>query len=122
MSAFAGSDLDVVLPTSERVINDPPFTSGLPNYKEFFQSLVGLAGEGAGFDGNSYYTRVFSGGGAIPVHTSPVPGTPEAFGNAVLQPLGTRPARPSSRPPYNSSVPCYRNGVPNLEATTGAGP
>lgn len=115
--------LDVVLPTGERVINDPPFTSGIANYKEFFQSLVGLAGEGSGFDGNSYYTRVFSGGGALPVQTSPLPGTPTAFGNAVLQPLGSRPARPSKPPPYNSSVACYRNVPPDLDsARTGAGP
>ncbi len=115
--------LDVVLPTGERVISDPPFTSGIANYKEFFQSLVGLAGEGAGFDGNSYYTRVFSGGGALPVQTSPLPGTPQAFGNAVLEPIGSRPARPSRRPPYNSSVPCHRNTRPNLNAAkTGGGP
>jgi phospholipid/cholesterol/gamma-HCH transport system substrate-binding protein len=114
--------LGVVLPTGEKVIPDPPFTSGIPNYREFFQALVGLAGEGAGFDGNGYFTRVFSGGGNIPVHTTPLPGTPETFGNAVLQPLGTRPARPSNRPPYNRSFRCYRNTPPNLAAQTGAGP
>ncbi len=115
--------LDVVLPTGERVINDPPFTSGIANYKEFFQALVGLAGEGAGFDGNSYYTRVFSGGGSVPVRTSPLPGTPQAFGNAVLPPQGTRPARPGSPPPYNSSVSCYRSDPPDLNsARTGGGP
>jgi phospholipid/cholesterol/gamma-HCH transport system substrate-binding protein len=115
--------LDVVLPTGERVIPDPPFTSGIPNYREFFQALVGLAGEGAGFDGNGYFTRVFSGGGTIPAQTSPLPGTPQLFGNAVLQPLGTRPARPSNRPPYNRSFPCHRNTPPDLgSARTGAGP
>ena len=114
--------LDVVLPTGERVVPDPPFTSGIANYKEFFQSLVGLGGEGAAFDGNGYFTRVFSGGGSIPVQTSPLPGTPRAFGNAVLQPLGTRPARPADRPPYNGGFPCHRNTPPNLEARTGAGP
>jgi phospholipid/cholesterol/gamma-HCH transport system substrate-binding protein len=115
--------LEVVLPTGDRVISDPPFTSGIPNYREFFQSLVGLAGEGAGFDGNSYYTRVFSGGGDVPAQTSPLPGTPQLFGNAVLNPLGTRPTRPSSRPPYRRSVPCHRNTPPDLNsARTGAGP
>jgi len=115
--------LEVILPTGERVISDPPFTSGIANYKEFFQSLVGLAGEGAGFDGNSYYTRVFSGGGALGVQTSPLPGTPQAFSNAVLNPLGSRPARPSRRPPYNRRFRCHRNTPPNLNsARTGAGP
>jgi ABC-type transporter Mla subunit MlaD len=115
--------LGVVLPTGERVISDPPFTSGIPTYKEFFWALTGLAGEGAGFDGNGFFTRVFAGGGSIPVKTSPLPGTLQEFGNAVLQPLGTRPAMPSSKPPYNRRVRCYRNTPPNLNsARTGAGP
>ena len=114
--------LGVVLPTGERVVPDPPFTSGIANYKEFWQALVGLAGEGAGFDGNGYFTRVFSGGGSIPVQTSPLPGTLPEFSNAVLQPLGTRPAKPGSRPPYNGSFRCYRNNPPDLSAKTGAGP
>jgi len=114
--------LGVVLPTGEKVIPDPPFTSGIPNYREFWQSLVGLAGEGAGFDGNGYFTRVFSGGGNIPVHSTPLPGTLEQFSNAVLQPQGSRPAKPSRRPPFNGSFRCYRNTPPDLSARTGPGP
>jgi phospholipid/cholesterol/gamma-HCH transport system substrate-binding protein len=112
-----------LLPVGDKVISDPPFTTGIPTYKEFFQALAGLAGEGAGFGGNGYFTRVFAGGGSIPVKTSPLPGTSQLFGNAVLQPLGTRPAMHSRKPPYNRGFPCYRNTPPNLNsARTGAGP
>jgi phospholipid/cholesterol/gamma-HCH transport system substrate-binding protein len=45
------------------------------------------------------------------------------FGNLVFPSLGTRPAMPSKRPPYNRSFPCYRNKQPDLNAApTGAGP
>jgi phospholipid/cholesterol/gamma-HCH transport system substrate-binding protein len=115
--------LGVVLPIGEKVISDPPFTSALPTFKEFFQVLAGFAGEGAGFDGNGSFTRVFAGGGSIPAKTAPLPGTPQLFENAVLQPLGSRPVRPSREPPYNGRFPCYRNTPPNLNsARTGPGP
>jgi phospholipid/cholesterol/gamma-HCH transport system substrate-binding protein len=115
--------LATVLPTGEKVISDPPFTSGVPTYKEFWQVLAGFAGEGATFTGNGSFTRVFAGGGSIPAKTTPLPGTPQLFENAVLQPLGSRPVRPSREPPYNPSFPCYRSTPPNLNsARTGPGP
>jgi phospholipid/cholesterol/gamma-HCH transport system substrate-binding protein len=115
--------LDVVLPTGDQVIQDGALTTGIENYKEFFQTLVGLAGESQNFDGNGQYTRVQPGGGSQSISTGKVPGTGSLFGNVVLPPLGTRPAMPSKRPPYNRSFPCYRNKQPNLNAApTGAGP
>ena len=34
------------------------------------------------------------------------------FANAILKPLGTRPAFPGKRPPYKPDVPCYKNPLP----------
>jgi phospholipid/cholesterol/gamma-HCH transport system substrate-binding protein len=114
--------LNVVLPTGEHVIADGPFTSGVANYREFFQSLVGLAGEGGGFDGNGNFTRVFAGGGDLPpLGTNPLPGTQQRFWNPVLPAIGSRPARPAKQPPHNRSFPCYKNTPPDLDsARTGA--
>src|SRR4051794_15645043 len=115
--------LDVVLPTGDQVIQDGNLTTGIENYKEFFQTLVGLAGESQNFDGNGQYTRFQPGGGSQTVSTGQVGGSGRLFGNAVFQPLGTRPAFPGKKPPYNRTFPCYRNKRPNLNAAkVGGGP
>jgi len=115
--------LDVILPTGDVVIQDPPLTTGVPNYKEFFQTMVGLAGESQNFDGNGPYTRFQPGGGAYTVSTGALPGIGPLYGNAVAPPIGTRPARPSRKPPYNRDAACHRQQPPNLNAArTGAGP
>ena len=115
--------LDVVLPTGDQVIQDGPLTTGIENYKEFFQTLVALAGESQNFDGNGQYTRFQPGGGSQTVSTGQVGGSGKLFGNAILQPLGTRPAFPGKKPPYNRTFPCYRNKRPDLNAAkVGGGP
>jgi ABC-type transporter Mla subunit MlaD len=115
--------LDVVLPTGDVVIQDPPLTTGIENYKEFFQALVGLAGESQNFDGNGQYTRFQPGGGSQTVSTGDVAGTGPLFGNAAEAPLGTRPAFPGRRPPYRRGEPCHAQPPPALNAArTGSGP
>ena len=115
--------LDVIVPTGNVVVQDGPLTTGIENYKEFFQTLVGLAGESQNFDGNGGYTRFQTGGGTQTVSTGALPGAGPLFGNALRQPLGTRPAKPSKRPPYNRTFPCHRNRIPNLNsARIGGGP
>jgi ABC-type transporter Mla subunit MlaD len=115
--------IDNVLPTGDVVLQDPPLTTGVPNYKEFFQALVGLSGESQNFDGNGTYTRFQTGGGAQTVSTGSVPGIGQLFGNAVAPPLGTRPARPARRPPYNREQACFSQQRPNLDsARLGGGP
>jgi len=105
------------------VIQDGPFTTGIANYKEFFQSLVGLSGESQNFDGNGGYTRFQPGGGDQTVSTGALPGTGSLFGNATAAPLGTKPAMPSKRPPYRRDVACYKNKRPDLNgAKIGPGP
>jgi phospholipid/cholesterol/gamma-HCH transport system substrate-binding protein len=116
----------VVLPTGDKPIDDGFLSTGLPNYKEFWQTMTALSGESQNFDGNGSYTRFQTGGGTQTFSTGPsgvgsnFSGEP-FFGNPAAQPFGTRPARPRTKPPYNREKPCYANRPPNLKARTGPG-
>src|SRR5215211_586749 len=113
---------NVILPTGDIKIADGPLTSGAENYKEFWYTMVGLAGEGQNFDGNGMYVRFQPGGGDQTVSTGnigPLTGG-QLFGNTVAPPLGTRPKFPGNRTPYKPKVPCYTNKIPDLNgAATG---
>ncbi|MBV9607450.1 MAG: MCE family protein [Solirubrobacterales bacterium] len=112
-----------LVPTGNQVIQDPPSTNTVPVYQELFQTSVGLASAGQNFDGNGRYLRSTPAGGSIPVQTSNLGSQGPLYGNAVLQPLGTRPAWPGQAPPVTSSRPCYQNSAPDLNrVATGAGP
>ncbi|HWD76506.1 MAG TPA: MlaD family protein [Solirubrobacteraceae bacterium] len=128
-SLLRGSDalarclVHTVIPTGNEKIQDPPLTTGLQAYQELFQSAVGLAGTGQNFDGNGRYVRSTAGGGSDRVATGSLPGGGPLYGNAVLPPLGTRPAYPGSAPPLVSTIPCYKNAPADLNAAkTGVGP
>jgi ABC-type transporter Mla subunit MlaD len=111
----------VVLPAGDIKINDGPLTSGVENYKEFWYTMVALAGEGQNFDGNGIYVRFQPGGGSQTVSTgaSSLSGD-TLFGNVPAKPIGTRPAYPGKRPPYKPDVPCYTQKIPDLNgAATG---
>jgi phospholipid/cholesterol/gamma-HCH transport system substrate-binding protein len=115
--------LEVILPTGDEVIQDGALTTGVPNYKEFFQTLVGLSGESQNFDGNGGYTRFQPGGGTQTVSTGQIPGVGQLFANAINAPLGTRPAFTGKRPPYRRDLACHRNQRPDLDsAKIGGGP
>jgi phospholipid/cholesterol/gamma-HCH transport system substrate-binding protein len=108
----------VLLPTGDIKIEDGPLTTGVESYKEFWYSMVGLAGEGANFDGNGMYVRFQPGGGAETLKMGPA--TNPLYGNAIVPPVGTRPAFTGKRPPFKSDVPCYQNALPDLNgAATG---
>jgi phospholipid/cholesterol/gamma-HCH transport system substrate-binding protein len=112
-----------VVPTGNEVIQDPPLPSTTPVYQELFQAAVGIAGAGQNFDGNGRYLRSSPAGGSIPVQTSNLGTQGPLFGNAVTQPLGTRPAWPGHAPPVRSTKPCDENAAPDLnDVSTGAGP
>ena len=102
---------EVLLPTGDVPIRDE-FATGVENYKEFFYSLVGLAGEGQNFDANGQYVRFQTGGGPTTITLGT--GTSQVYGNAAKAPIGTRPRFPSKPPPYRPDVPCYRNERPDL--------
>jgi phospholipid/cholesterol/gamma-HCH transport system substrate-binding protein len=112
----------VILPTGDLKVPDPPLSTGVENYKEFFQALTSLSGESQNFDGNGQYTRFQPGGGDQSISTGQLQGLGRLYGNAAVKPIGTRPARPARRPPYNRKVACYKNKLPNLaSARTGPG-
>jgi len=111
---------DVLLPTGDVVIEDE-FTTGVENYKEFFYTLVGLAGEGQNFDGNGMYVRFQTGGGAESLSLgSASSNTGELFGNAKAVPLGNRPFYPGRRPPYRPEVACHTQTRPDLNGPAAA--
>jgi len=111
---------DVILPTGDVVIQDE-FTTGVENYKEFFYTLVGLAGEGQNFDGNGMYVRFQTGGGSQSVSLgSATSSTGQLFGNNVAVPLGNRPVYPGRRPPYKPDEPCFRQQRPDLNGPAAA--
>jgi phospholipid/cholesterol/gamma-HCH transport system substrate-binding protein len=116
----------VLLPTGDIKVEDPPLSTGIENYKEFWQALTALSGESQNFDGNGSYTRFQTGGGAHFVSTGSALGAGSSsvqFGNAIAQPIGARPARPAARPPYNRNFACYKNPIPNINgAATTSGP
>lgn len=112
----------VVLPTGDVPINDGFLSTGLPNYKEFWQAMVGLSSESQNFDGNGQYTRFQPGGGDQSVNTGLSP-EGQLFGNASAKPLGTQPKAPGKEPPKNSKVACYKSQLPDLNnAPIGSGP
>lgn len=106
----------VILPTGDIKIEDGTLSTDRENYKEFWYAMVGLAGEGANFDGNGGYVRFQTGGGDQTVSTGKVGGAAGdvLFANAASKPLGTRPAFPGKRPPYNSTAPCFEQKIPDL--------
>lgn len=114
--------INVVLPTGDIPINDGFLATGLPNYKEFWQAMVGLSSESQNFDGNGQYTRFQPGGGDQSVSTGASP-QGRLFGNAAARPLGTQPKFPGKEPPYNPKALCYEQPIPDLNnAPIGAGP
>jgi phospholipid/cholesterol/gamma-HCH transport system substrate-binding protein len=111
---------DVVLPTGDVVIQDGRFTTGMPNYREFWVTMVGLAAEGQNFDANGMMVRFQPGAGSQSVNTLGASPGDRLYGTSVAKPLGTRPDYPGRRPPYNPTKPCYTNTPPDLNgAATG---
>ncbi len=113
----------VLVPTGDVIIGDGggtyPITSGQPNWRELFYTLVGFSGESQGFDGNGSMVRFQPGGGPTLVEM-PNPGgglqDTKLFAHTIEPPQGTRPLLPNTLPPKRTDVDCYRNAVPNLNA------
>jgi virulence factor Mce-like protein len=98
-----------------------PFSTGQPNFREFFQSTVQLAGESQNFDGNGPYVRFQAGGGPQLVRMND-PGAvfedQSIWGHNISAPLGTRPRLPAGgKPPFRMDVPCYTQDVPDLNGS-----
>jgi phospholipid/cholesterol/gamma-HCH transport system substrate-binding protein len=112
-----------ILPTGDVKITDGQFTSNEENYKEFWYAMVGLAGESQNFDGNGHYVRFAVGGGSQTISTGKYGGNAgeKLYGRVNDPPLGTRPAYPGKRSPYNHTAKCKDQKLPDLNgAKTGA--
>jgi phospholipid/cholesterol/gamma-HCH transport system substrate-binding protein len=111
-----------ILPTGDVKIEDGQFTSDEENYKEFWYTMVGLAGEAQNFDGNGHYVRFAVGGGDQTISTGKYGGNTgsKLYGRVNDPPLGTRPAYPGKRSPYNHTARCKDQKLPDLNgAKTG---
>jgi len=109
------------LPTLKSSVEDGPFTTGQPVYRELLYSLTGLASASRNFDGNGFGTRYYAGFGDELV------GTPFGSPSAKLVGLfddsisGSRPLKPPEAPPLRPDVPCTQDAPANLDAATGPG-
>ena len=114
---------DVLIPTGNLKVEDGALSTGQENYKEFFHSLVGMASEGGGFDGNGGFLRLQASGGASTIRTGKSNYTGQAYiGKPTLEPLMTRPAYGNKLPPYDRSVACKDNPVPTINDAASKGP
>jgi hypothetical protein len=114
----------VLEPTGSIVIDDG-FNTGEPNFHEFFFGAVNNAGDLGNFDGNGPYQRLQSGGGPTLVgganpQGQDLNGHRKVFGNTIEAPAGVQPVVPATgAPPYKTTVPCYRNDVPDVNGPLG---
>jgi len=123
LDALAQCETNTLQPTANQVINDQ-FSTGLPNYTDFFLTTVGLAGESQGFDANGPFLRIQAGGGNKLVHTTDPNPIPNIATNRTLyaataeNPIGTQPLfgpAPSKQP----KVACSTQPVPDLNGSAG---
>ena len=120
---FAKCVTKVILPTGDIKIADGPFTTGSENYKSFWYTMVGLAGESQNFDGNGQYVRFQTGGGSQSFATGPSNFTgQQSFFRPASPPIGVRPVFPGKRPPYRPDVPCHTQRIPDLNSARSGPP
>ena len=111
---------DVVLPTGDLVIHDP-FDSGTANYKEFWWTMVGLAGESQNFDGNGSYVRFQTGGGSQAVALGDANAASGQLIGAAAAPIqGVQPKYPGKRPPYVTTTRCHKSKIPDVNGSWAA--
>ena len=91
-----------LIPTGDTIVDDAggayPFSTGQPNYREFFYGAAQLAGESQGFDGNGPFVRFQTGGGPTLVSMPNPSDTFQAhslWAHNISPPLATRPRLPA---------------------------
>jgi phospholipid/cholesterol/gamma-HCH transport system substrate-binding protein len=111
----------VLVPTSEETINDR-FSSGGPNYRDFWQLLADFASASQNFDGNGPYVRAQGGGGPYLIEeinpTFKVVPLQHQFARTIEPPLGTQPQL-GGAPEAKPEVHCDTNPVPDLNSGLG---
>ncbi|WP_026910507.1 MlaD family protein [Patulibacter minatonensis] len=125
--ALAACANRVLLPTAMVKLDDGALSTDTENYKEFFSSVVGLAGAAQTFDGNGTKLRLQTIGGATRIKSgatnySRASGGLPQFANLTQPSVGTSPAFSPVLPPVRTDVPCARNGVPALNGPASQGP
>jgi ABC-type transporter Mla subunit MlaD len=119
---------NVIIPAGNTKIQDGSATSGVEDYKEFWYSLVGLAGLGQSFDGNGTFARFVVGNSGQTLRSQPVSilGTNikglKLLAHSPQPPLGTRPAYPAEEPPYQPKVACAKQKLPEFNGPLSQGP
>jgi len=121
---------NIIYPTGNVKLADGNSSSGVENYKEFWYSLVGLAGIGQGFDGNGPFTKFLIGNSGTTLISQPAQilgthvssGSLRLLGRAPVKPEGTRPAYPAAEPPYQPLVPCATQKLPEFNGPLSQGP
>ena len=111
----------VLVPTSEESINDQ-FSTGGPNYREFWYLLSDFASASQNFDGNGPYVRAQGGGGSylLEEFNPTLKNVPQQhqFTRSIEPPHGVQPqlgGAPESKP----KVRCDTNPVPDLNSGLG---
>ena len=120
----------IFYPAANTKLQDGSNTSGVEAYREFWYSMVGLAGIGQSFNGNGQMTRFMIETGNQTLRSAPATAVGSTSRGAKLRllahtsqpPLGTRPAFPASEPPYKPLVPCYTQTPQNFNGPLAQGP
>jgi phospholipid/cholesterol/gamma-HCH transport system substrate-binding protein len=119
-----------LIPAGNVVLEDSSgsadFSSGQPNYREFFYAATGVVGESQNFDGNGIYVRFQPGSGPVSVRANNPQGgfeSEQLFGYSIAEPLGVRPRVNGNEPPLKANVACHANDLPDLNGPAAdAGP
>jgi ABC-type transporter Mla subunit MlaD len=113
----------VLVPTSEETINDQ-FSTGGPNYRDFWYLLADFASASQNFDGNGPYVRAQAGGGPYLLEefnpTFPKSNVPlrHQYTRAIEPPQGVQPQL-GGAPEAKPEVHCDTNPVPDLNSGLG---
>jgi ABC-type transporter Mla subunit MlaD len=111
----------VLVPTSEETIDDK-FSTGGPNYREFWYLLTDLASASQNFDGNGPYVRAQGGGGSYLLEehnpTFKLPPLQHQYTRAIEPPQGVQPQL-TGAPEAKPEVRCDTNPVPDLNSGPG---
>jgi phospholipid/cholesterol/gamma-HCH transport system substrate-binding protein len=125
---FSKCQTNLIFPAGNTKLQDGTSSSGVEDYKEFWYSLVGLAGLGQSFDGNGTVVKALAGNSGPTLRSRPtsILGTKlkglQLLTHSPLTPLGTRPAYPAEEPPYKPLVPCYKQKLPDFDGPLSQGP
>lgn len=111
----------VFVPTGNQTIADR-FSTGGPNYREFFYALANFAGSIQNFDGNGNYLRVMPNAGNLLLHLENPQGQfsvdKQEWSHSATLPIGVQPQL-GGRPPSKPEVRCDSNPVPDVNGALG---